>query len=260
MSTASPLPLRPRARAALIATCALLLLTPAPAPAQTPSAWLEATGFARREAAGHALLALDQRAVSRRNARHASELLRAPRVRVVTVLGDTEVRIMPAGAGPAEEGCQPVILVNAQPLPRRGAAPPRLDAFVSPTAIDAIEVYDAAHSPVADDCGAVLIWAESLRELFEQPFFTGFRITGRLPDGEPAAQLAIRLEPGDILLRADAGGLVAAEDLVPGYYRLTFEYPGMPPHGGNVLLKAFEIVEIEITVGGLDAADGARTR
>jgi hypothetical protein len=246
-----------RALPRLIGPLALgVLLSSTPLHAQTPSSWLEATGFARRQAAGHALLTLDQRAVSRRNVLETSELLAAPRIRVVTILGDREIRLLPAGAGQRDEGCQPVILVNGQVLPGRGAQPPRLDAFVSPAAVDAVEVYDAIHSPVADRCGAVLIWAEALEELFAAPFVTGFRIRATLPDGEPATDLTVRIEHGDVVLHADASGSVEAVDLTPGYHRLIFEYPGMPPRGGEVLLRASEIIELEITVGGAVQAAG----
>jgi hypothetical protein len=247
----------------VVCCCIGLLLSAYPAPGQVrlsraDSVWLASKGFFQRRATESSIFAVTRDDILRRGPRTLSELLRNVRGAEVTTPAGPGVRgpvlwLRQESAGGESDRCRVELWLNGEMARGRQerAPPPSLDAIVHPYDIDGLELYRQAQSPVAGGtgCGDLLIWSRFFRKDVDAAFVGGVR--GLVVDGQTGRGVAgvlITLLPRPIDVRTDASGSFTFTALLPGEYAVSAVAEGYPRWVGEVVVRAYATVELELVL------------
>lgn len=221
--------------------------------------WLDSLGFSLRRP--NSLLHRTSQDIRRLGHSSLAQILGdAPRLQLQRLAsGATEFRLHPSADWSIDSGanvsCVLDVYLNGslvgQPLSRDWET--SLAMLIPTEFITALEVYEARNAPVGepDDCGAVLLWADRMRDR-KDPVFTG-ELRGRVEGltEMPEGGLSLRLEPGGLEVFADNRGRFDFGPIVPGLYTIEATIPGWGSWTMSVDVRMHSVVDAVVRVGGV---------
>jgi hypothetical protein len=229
--------------------------------------WLASKGFSQRTLAGDGMLHLTHGDVMMQSGRNLDEIMRRTEgVRVRRLAnGGGELLLEPS---PLPDGrpCQVSVYLNGAAVDfgrfnwtgvewrQRASRPMRFDDLLRLSEVDGIELYGPDERPVADAaCGTLLLWSSALRPQIDEPFVG--RVRGTAVDGTGLAVEGVRvsLQPLGLSAVTDANGQFSIEDVPPGEYEMRAVAEGASPWIGNVRVRAFAVLDIELRIGSSSA-------
>lgn len=192
--------------------------TPPAHPAVAPGAWLESIGFGARAAWPSAALHRSREQIDAWP-RSLSRWIEAEVPEVRAALPGQEWGLFRRQPD-AQLGCELPVFLNGSRVQRRRSAAGTLDHLVPRGELDGLEVHLGDEGPVADPCGAILLWSFARAETGD-PRFHG-RVVGEITGPRADTVIAVRIEPSDEHLILAGGSRFTSDSLLPGLYQVVY--------------------------------------
>ena len=236
----------------------LMAAFPSQAAGQPPdSVWLAERGFHTRAASQPALVHRDTEGLRELRGARVTQMIAAShdRLEVRSSAARRTVIVLHADEDwrrTGDPGCELAIILNGRRVREAGVRAASIDNIMRRTDLVGLEIYDAESSPAGEtDCGAVLLWAWSLRGDVDDEFSGQLR--GRVlrqPGDRPLPGVAVVVEPGGLAQETDSSGRFDFGGLPAAIYHLTATTESGATWSTRIFLRAYAIADIVIEVEG----------